>query len=139
MWKKLTQTYIVDRVEPCIAFWTEHFGFRTTIAVPEGEGLGFVTLRRDSVEISYRSRASLVADIGALADLPEQEASVMTIELDSVDEIVAKLESLDVIVPRRRTFYGNNEVIIRGPAGQVVIFTAPGEEPTMMLKIPKQV
>lgn len=137
MWKRLTQTYIVDEVEPCIAFWRDHFGFRTAIGVPEGEKLGFVSLRRDGVELSYRTRSSLVADVGALADLPIQQASVITIELDSVDEIVGQVERLETIVPRRTTFYGNNEVIIRGPARQVIIFTAPGEEPTVHLKIPK--
>lgn len=137
MWNKLTQTYIVEEVEPCVAFWRDHFGFRVAIGIPEGEKLGFVTLRRDGVELNYRTRSSLVADVGALDDLPRDEASIMTIELDSVEEIVAKLDRLDPIVPRRTTFYGNNEVIIRGPGRQVIIFTAPGEAPTVHLKIPR--
>src|SRR5689334_16013580 len=106
MWKKLTQTYIVEKVEPCVAFWQKHFGFRIGIGVPEGDRLGFVSLRRDGVELSYRTRSSLVEDVPALANLSLQEAAVITIELDSVDEIVGKLGELEPIVPRRTTFYG---------------------------------
>jgi hypothetical protein len=136
MWKKLTQVHVVEQVEPCVAFWTERFGFRQVLATPEGDGLGFAALRRDEVEIHYRSRSSLVADIQPLAHSPIQDSSVITIEIDSVDEVMSKLDGVEVIIPRRRTFYGNNEVVIRAPGGQIVIFTAPGNEPTMMVANP---
>jgi hypothetical protein len=137
MWRKLSQTCIVERVEPCVEFWTKSFGFKTLIAIPEGDKLAFATVARDKVELSYRSRSSLIADVEALADVSLQDASILTIEVDSVDEIVSKLDGLDAIIPRRRTFYGNNEVIIRGPSGQIVIFTAPGDQPTMTLQVPR--
>src|SRR5262245_11612778 len=132
MWNKSSHTFVVDQVEPFVEFWTKRFGFQTVISIPEGGSLGFVTLRRDGVELSYRSRASLVADIAEYENSPTQVTSILTIELGTVQEIVAKIDGLDAIVPRRRTFYGNNETIIRTTDGQIVVFSAPGDQPTML-------
>jgi hypothetical protein len=136
MWKKLTQVYVVDRIEPCVAFWTERFGFETSISVPEGDHLGYVALQREGVELQYRTRSSLVADIPQLSKFPPNDSSVITIELSSVDQVLNKLAGVEVLIPRRRTFYGHNEVVIRAPGGQIVVFTAPGEEQTIMIASP---
>jgi hypothetical protein len=136
MWKKLTDVHIVDEVEPCVAFWTERFGFRKILETPLGDKVGYAALVRDQVEIHYRSRASLVGEIEGLAAYPLQDSSLITIEMPSVEEVIPQLAGIDVIIARRRTFYGNNEVVIRAPGGQIVIFTAPGNEPTMMVANP---
>ena len=36
--KKLTPVLVVDRVEPCVSFWTERFGFAATNQVPGPDG-----------------------------------------------------------------------------------------------------
>jgi hypothetical protein len=136
MWKKLTQVFVVDDVRPCVEFWTKRFGFETTIDVPEGDRPGYVALRKDEVELHYRSRSSLVADLEALAQYSLVDTSVITIEMTSLVEVMGKLDDVEVIIPRRRSFYGHNEVVIRAPGGQIVIFTAPGNEPTIMVQRP---
>jgi hypothetical protein len=136
MWKSLSQVHVVEEVEPCVEFWTKRFGFQLTLQSREGDKLGFAALRRDDVVIQYRTRSNLVAEIPGLAALPLEDSSMITIELESVNEVMNKLEGVEVIIPRRTTFYGNNEVIVRAPGGQIVVFTAPGSEPTMMVANP---
>jgi Glyoxalase/Bleomycin resistance protein/Dioxygenase superfamily len=136
MWNKVSHVHVVERVEPSIEFWTKRFGFKKIVEVPEGNHIGFVALRRDQVELQFRTRSSLTQNLPGLASLPLRDTSVVTIEMSSVGEVMASLDGLDVLVPRRTTFYGNNEVVVREPGGQIVIFTAPGDEPTIHLKLP---
>lgn len=44
--KKLTPVLFVERIEPVIAFWTQHLGFIKTVEVPEGDRLAFVILQQ---------------------------------------------------------------------------------------------
>jgi uncharacterized glyoxalase superfamily protein PhnB len=122
--KKLTPVLIVDEVEPCAAFWTERLGFAQTVEVPHGDRLGFVILAKDGVEIMYQSRASAAEDVTALADEPPYH-SALFIEVGDLDAVERAMQGADIVSPRRTTFYGMMEVIVRDPAGNVVNFAQP--------------
>jgi uncharacterized glyoxalase superfamily protein PhnB len=119
--KKLTPILFVQAIEPVLSFWTERLGFELTVQVPEGEKLGFVTLRRGPVEIMYQTRDSMKNDIPGVADSPMQ-GSFLFIEVEDLDEVERGLEGVKPVVPRRKTFYGSDELIVREPAGNVVTF-----------------
>jgi uncharacterized glyoxalase superfamily protein PhnB len=121
--KKLTPVLFVEKIEPCLPFWVERLGFKKTVEVPEDDGLAFVILVRDQVEVMLQSRASLAKDIPALAQEPSR--SFLYIEVADLDAIVRQLEGADVVVPLRKTFYGNTEIGVRDPAGNVVTFAQP--------------
>jgi uncharacterized glyoxalase superfamily protein PhnB len=119
--KKLTPILFVESIEPVLTFWTERLGFEISVQVPEGDRLGFVTLRRGSAELMYQTRASMQNDIPVLADSPMQ-GSFLFIEVDDLAEVERALEGVKPVVPRRTTFYGSDELIVREPAGNVVTF-----------------
>jgi uncharacterized glyoxalase superfamily protein PhnB len=119
--KKLTPILFVQAIEPVLSFWTERLGFELTVQVPEGEKLGFVTLRRGPVEIMYQTRDSMKNDIPGVADSPMQ-GSFLFVEVEDLDEVERGLEGVKPVVPRRKTFYGSDELIVREPAGNVVTF-----------------
>ncbi len=132
--KKATPIITVDTIEPCLPFWTERLGFEITATVPHGEALGFAMLANGSVELMYQSRASLEADLGpagaaaGYADLAGRLARSTTtlfIEVEALDPVVNALAGADVIVPRRQTFYGMDEIFVMAPCGTVVGFAAP--------------
>jgi uncharacterized glyoxalase superfamily protein PhnB len=132
--KKLTPIMTVDEIEPCLPFWTERLGFETTATVPHGDKIGFAMLQKGNVELMYQSRASVEGDLGASSaatghdDLVERIAGSTTtlfIEVESLDDVVAALEGADVVVPRRQTFYGMDEIFVRAPCGTFVGFAAP--------------
>lgn len=123
--KKITPLLYVEEIEPVLGFWMDRLGFEKTVEVPEGERLGFVILRRGAVELMYQTRASVQADVAPLADAP-MRGSFLFIEVDDLDEVERALEGVDPVVPRRTTFYGADELIVREPAGNAVTFAKFG-------------
>ena len=123
--RKLSPVIVVDEIEPCIPFWTERLGFTKTVEVPEGDRLGFVILAKDGVEIMYQSRESAANDIPALAKRHADPATAFFIEVADVATIEAQMKGVETVVPRRKTFYGMDEVGVREPAGHVVVFAQP--------------
>ncbi|HEY8206907.1 MAG TPA: hypothetical protein VIG99_05480 [Myxococcaceae bacterium] len=117
--KKLTPVLIVDEIEPCLGFWT-NLGFEKTAEVPEGDRLGFVILVKDAVEVMYQSRASVRKDVPALADEPSRAA--LYLEVSDLDTVERAVKGAPVVVPRRKTFYGAEEIGVREPGGSAVTF-----------------
>jgi hypothetical protein len=123
--KKLTPVLLVEHIEPVLSFWTERLGFTQTATVPHGDAVGFVILQRDNVEIMYQTRASVGDDIPALAAQP-LGGTILFIEVGDLDAVQQALDGLVPIIPRRRTAYGADELIVREPGGNVVIFAQFG-------------
>lgn len=124
--KKLTPVLVVDAIEPCLPFWVDRLGFEKTTEVPEGSKLGFVILRKDEVEVMYQSRQSVEKDVPAL--LPDRGGGHpigLFIEVSDVAAVERALKGVEVILPRRKTFYGMDEVGVREPGGNAVIFAQP--------------
>lgn len=119
--KKLTPVLFVDEIEPCLEFWVNRLGFQKTVEVPEGDKLGFVILAHGSIEVMLQSRASLAKDIPALAK-GSLAPTFLYIEVADLDEIARRLDGVEVVVPRRKTFYGALEIGVREPGGHVVTF-----------------
>lgn len=61
--KRLTPVLVVERVEPCIRFWTERLGFTAENEVPgPGGKLVFASAQKDGIEVMYQTCESVVAD-----------------------------------------------------------------------------
>jgi uncharacterized glyoxalase superfamily protein PhnB len=122
--KKLTPVFVVDRIEPCLDFWTGRLGFEKTVEVPERDSLGFVILARDNVEIMYQTRESIAKDMPSLAEAVAGYTSpnAMYVEVSDIDDVERRLTGWDVVIPRRTTFYGATEIGVREPAGNLIVF-----------------
>src|SRR5262245_52630434 len=123
--RKLSPVIVVDEIEPCLPFWTQRLGFTKTVEVPEGNKLGFVILAKDGVEIMYQSRASAANDIPALAERFADPSTAFFIEVADVASVEVGMKGVEMVVPRRKTFYGMDEVGVREPAGHLVVFAQP--------------
>lgn len=127
--KKLTPVIFVEEVEPCLRFWVDRLGFEKTIEVPDGSRIGFAAVRSGDIEIMYQSRASIAADVPALAEGEfGRSGGALFIEVQSLDDVLAKLAGADVVVPERKTFYGAREIFVRAPCGTVVGFAEMTEQ-----------
>ena len=124
--KKLTPVLMVDAIEPVLSFWVDRLGFDKKLEIPHWEALGYVILERYAIEVMYQSVASVRADVAPVADTPVG-ASFLFFEVADLDEIEQALDGIAPVVPRRRTFYGSEELIVRDPAGNVVTFAEFGE------------
>ena len=129
--RKLSPVLFVDAIEPCLPFWIDRLGFEKTVEVPEENALGFVLLVKDGVEIMYQSWASVRKDVPAVAegsDAGGRRSMALFIEVAdvaAVEKAVRGAPGIDVVVPRRKTFYGTDEIGVREPGGNVVIFAQP--------------
>jgi hypothetical protein len=118
---RITPVLFVEAIEPVLPFWVERLGFTVTAEVPEGDRLGFVILQREGVEIMYQTRESVRGDVPPLADAPLR-GSFLFIQVDDLNDVERRLDGVERVVPRRTTFYGADEIIVREPAGNAVTF-----------------
>ena len=123
--KKLTPVLVVDEIEPCLAFWVDRLGFQKTVEIPEGSKLGFVILQKDGVEVMYQSRESVEKDIPSMVPERGGHPIGLFVEVSDVAAVERALEGMEIILPRRRTFYGMDEVGAREPGGNSVVFAQP--------------
>ncbi len=127
---KVTPIIAVDAIEPCLAFWTEGLGFEVTVTVPHDDAIGFAILQKGALELMYQTRASIEADLGAsgapkaLGKELAGSTSTLFIEVERLDDLIASLGEHDMVVPRRKTFYGMDEIFVRAPCGTLVGFAA---------------
>jgi hypothetical protein len=79
--------------------------------VPNGDVLGFVILSRDGVEVMYQTFDSVRGDEAKVLDGSRAiGASAVFFEVDDLDAIAGQIPSdTEVIVARRKTFYGSTE------------------------------
>jgi len=122
--RRLTPLLVVDRIEPCLPFWVDRLGFTQTVALPEGDALGFVILEKDGVEVMYQSRASVAHDVPALTGM-KGDGVALFIEVGDIEAVERALEGVERVIPRRRTFYGMDEIGVREPGGYAITFAQP--------------
>jgi hypothetical protein len=120
--ERFTPILLVDAIEPELQLWRDRLGYEVTAEVPHGEKLGFVILKHGPSEVMLQTRASVSADLPALEKSLKVPATFLYADVASLDEVLAKLEDEEIVVPRRKTFYGADEVWIRNRAGFVIGF-----------------
>ena len=119
--QRLTPVMMVDAIEPVLSFWVDKLGFQKTTEVPYGDHLGFVILERDEVQVMYQTKASVAADVPPLATSP-QKGTFLFMEVENLNAVEKALAGVTPVVPRRKTFYGSEELIVREPGGNVINF-----------------
>ncbi len=120
--KKLTPVLVVDRVEPCVAFWTERFGFSATNEVPGPDGsLVFASVEAGDIEVMYQARASVEADLADAVPAPGNVVALF-ITVDDFDAVESAVAGAPIVKPRHTTFYGTTEIYVREPGGFMVGF-----------------
>jgi len=121
--KRITPILLVEEIEPCLPFW-EAIGFERTAEVPHGNRLGFAILEKSGLEIMYQTRASVADDLPGLAHAPGA-GTFLFLEVMDLDATIDAIVGAPVIFPRRRTFYGMEEIVVREPGGNAVTFAMP--------------
>jgi hypothetical protein len=123
--KKLTPVLMVDAIEPCLSLWVDRLGWTKTAEVPEGDKLGFVILAKDGVDLMYQTWVSVEKDVGHVQKRATGTSVGIFIEVSNLEEIEKQLKGVPLIIPRRRTFYGMDEVGVAEAGGHTVVFAQP--------------
>lgn len=131
--KQITPLITVDEVESCLPFWT-NLGFEVIGTVPHDGAIGFAMLNHGDLMMMYQSTGSVEADLGtsgAPVDLPAElgrSTTTLFVEVEDLDAVIEATSQSEVIVPRRKTFYGMDEIFVRAPCGTVIGFAQRIEE-----------
>ena len=121
--QRLSPVIFVDRVEPCLPFWTEKLGFQCVAQVPGPDGKPqFALLIRDGLEVMYQTWAALEAESKAAAAAPRGHSTALFIEVQDIDSVDQSLAGTPRVAERHRTFYGMDEFSVREPGGALVTF-----------------
>ena len=123
--KKLTPVLMVEEIESCLALWVDRLGWTKTVDVPEGDRLGFVILAKDGAELMYQTYESIEKDMKMKLPRPTATTVALFLEVSDLAAVEKQIAGLDIALPRRRTFYGMDEVGIREPGGHMVVFAQP--------------
>jgi uncharacterized glyoxalase superfamily protein PhnB len=114
---------VVDRVEPCVEFWVDRFGFGMQHQVPGPDGATlFASVAKDGIEIMYQTRASVLADPVTTPDRVDGSATVLFFTVPSLDEVERATAGSPVVKARHKTPYGSTEIYVREPGGHLVGF-----------------
>jgi len=89
--------------------------------VPHGEALGFCILNDGKIELMLQAHASLADDMPQLRDAALGR-TFLFVEVPDLAAIEAKLAAHPVFLPRRKTFYGADEIGFVEPGGHYVTF-----------------
>ena len=122
MINKSTPILHVKAIEPGLKFWTERFGFKTTIQVPEGDHIGFAALDNGTVELMYQTYEGMKGD-GPLSQAAEQGPSFIFMEVADIYAIKKALQLNEIVQDIHETFYGAQEIVAQEPGGHYVIFS----------------
>jgi len=122
--KKLTPILTVDAIEPSLSFWVDALGFAKTTEVPHEGALGFAILEKDGYEVMLQSVASMQADVPGT--VPPPGGSILFLEIEDLSATETAVAGFELLVPRRKTFYGAEEIFVREPGGNVVGFAQFG-------------
>ncbi|MDE3215538.1 MAG: VOC family protein [Gemmatimonadota bacterium] len=122
---QLTPVLVVPRVEPCLDFWTERFGFTVENRVPGPDGaLVFASVKGGTIEVMYQTRESVAADNPAMATDLDGHSVALFLTVRDIDAVERALAGAPVVKPRHTTFYGSTEIYVREPGGNTVGFAA---------------
>jgi uncharacterized glyoxalase superfamily protein PhnB len=122
--QKSATILLVDKIDPCLEFWTKTLGFEMTQSVPEGEAFGFVMLEQNGIELHLQTRSITKKDLPSLPmGRPVSAFLYFDVQdIDALEEQVLKRSDISVLVPKRKTFYGATELYVREPGGHMVGF-----------------
>ena len=127
--KKITPVLFVQDIEPCVKFWVDRFGFQKTAEVPDGDKLAFVMLQKGKIELMYQSYASVDKDVGTtISQVVRKGPTFLYVEVDNLNETIKAVKGTEVVMPKRKTFYGSTEIGIKDPAGHYVTFAEFGQQ-----------
>jgi hypothetical protein len=123
--QRVTPILVVEAIEPVLPFW-EALGFAQASPSWVDGKLVFVSMAKDGLELHYHTKADMEVSIPAAADMLADTTSLVYLTVDNLDRIVAGLGDAEVVIPRRRTAWGADEIYVKEPGGNVIAFAAFG-------------
>ncbi len=120
----LIPNLMVEDVTATAEWYADVLGFTIDSTVPGDDGaVNFAMTHRDDVHLMFQRRASLEADVPALAGVPIAASQTFFISVEDIDDLHDLIrDRVEVVVPLHDTWYGQREVYFRDPNGYILCF-----------------
>jgi len=114
----------VEKIEPCLKFWVDALGFEKKNSTAPKKSINVLILFAANAEIRLETYDNLEKKDPDRADkFRRKPPSVLYIEVMDIEEVECRLQDFDVIIPRRKTFYGTDEIFFCCPGGHIIGFS----------------
>jgi len=119
---KLTPNLVVRDVTAAMEFYRSTLGFQPAIKVPDQPPYIFGSVTNGAVEIFFNDQKVVAEDYPPLGAKPIGGALTLFIEVEGIDEILAKVQAskAKVIMPLKTQFYGMREFAFEDPEGWII-------------------
>jgi uncharacterized glyoxalase superfamily protein PhnB len=125
--ERLTPILVVDSIEPVVPFW-EALGFRATIPNRVDGELTFIAFVKEGYDIHYQTLARVERDIPGATEMLTGNTTLLYLAVDDLDAVIAALGNAEVVIPRRTTPWGADEIYVKEPGGNLIGFAKYGRD-----------
>lgn len=121
----------VEKIEPCLKFWVGALRFEKKNSAASRKSLNVLVLSNGNAEVRLETYANLEKKDPDRADkLRKMPPLVLYIEVMDIEDVESRLKDFDVIIPRRKTFYGIDEIFFCCPGGHFIGFAQKSHRDT---------
>lgn len=122
---RVTPILAVEAIEPVVPFW-EALGFTAINPSRQDGHLVFVAFAKDGVEVHYQTLARIERDLPGARTTLAGASALVYVNVSDIDAVIERLGGTEIVIPRRQTAWGSDEIYVREPGGHVIGFAAFG-------------
>lgn len=119
----ITPVLAVEAIEPAMPFW-QALGFEPINPNRVDGRLVYVAFARSGLEVQYQTFAQLERIMPGQTDTLRGGRSLVYLAVDDLDAVIERLGGAEIVIPRRQTEWGSDEIFVREPGGHVIGFAA---------------
>jgi uncharacterized glyoxalase superfamily protein PhnB len=131
---KLTPNFEVIDIKETVFFYSEHFGFKLVMAVPESQNgieqtlvsektYVYAMMQKDSVELMFQRSDTFKNDIVFSKDLPIGATVSFYMDIEGIKKFYETLKGKDLrITDLKTTWYGMQEFYVKDLNGYILGF-----------------
>jgi uncharacterized glyoxalase superfamily protein PhnB len=126
--RRLTPILSVESIEPVVPFWMA-LGWEPLNPMEVDGRIAFIAFRKDGQEIHYQTVAHIEEQIPGASDMLTGSTALLYLTVDDLDLVINALGSdVPVVIPRRSTPWGADEIYVREPGGHLIGFAKFGRD-----------
>ncbi len=123
---RLTPLLSTEAIEPVIPFWSA-LGWESLNPLRVDGKLAFIAFRKDGQEIHYQTVEYIDTQIPGASTMLADNIALLYLTVDDLDQVVRALGAdAEVVIPRRQTPWGADEIYVKEPGGNLVGFAQFG-------------
>jgi uncharacterized glyoxalase superfamily protein PhnB len=131
---KLTPNFEVSNIKETVSFYSEHFGFKLVMAVPENQNgieqtlapektYVYAMMQKDNVELMFQRSDTFKNDIVFSKDLPIGATVSFYMDIEGIKKLYETLKGKNLrMTDLKTTWYGMQEFYVKDLNGYILGF-----------------